>query len=133
MKISDLEFFLVEIPRTSLLPPVRSLLGAAEHRRRAGRLGRNMSELAAERAAARRDVLLPVLAGRSIFDIEELHTLEPLASPSLRCGDRDGLLGPGRPEPASRCAACWAANIGGGSRWRPGSPAGSRSLGPRGP
>jgi L-Ala-D/L-Glu epimerase len=35
--------------------------------------------------AARRDVLLPVLAGRSVYDIEELHLLDALANAPLRC------------------------------------------------
>jgi L-alanine-DL-glutamate epimerase-like enolase superfamily enzyme len=34
--------------------------------------------------AARRDALLAVLAGRSVYDIEELHSLQTLGSPALR-------------------------------------------------
>ena len=78
--------------------------------------------------AARRDALLPVLAGRSIFDIEELHTLEALrhvaplrAAVEMACWD---LIGRAR-RPA-RCAGCWAASIGGGSRW----PCACRAAGP---
>ena len=67
--------------------------------------------------SARRDALLPVLAGRSVFDIEELHTLERW--PARRCGRPSrwpaGTSSAARS--ASRCAGCWAANIGGGFRW----------------
>ena len=118
MKINDLEFHLVEIGCTGLAQPVRSLLvrlttdSGLEGWGEAGVAWR-LGEL-----SARRDALLPVLAGRSIFDIEELHTLEALAPPPLRaavemaCWD---LVGPGGA--ASRCAGCWAASIGGGFPW----------------
>jgi L-Ala-D/L-Glu epimerase len=85
MKINDLEFYLVEIARTESQDPVRSLLvrlatdsgleGWGE-----ATLGWRPGELAARRAA-----LLPVLAGRSMFDIAELLTLEVLKDPPLRC------------------------------------------------
>lgn len=84
MKISDLEFFLVEIQRTSLLPPVRSLLVRLSTNRGLEGWGEAWLTWRSSELAARRDVLLPVLAGRSIFDIEELHTLEVLGNPPLQ-------------------------------------------------
>ena len=84
MRVADLEFHLVEVPRTDQLPPVRSLLvrlctddgleGWGE-----GGVAWRPSEL-----LHRRDFLLPILSGRSVFDIEELCTVEALASPPLR-------------------------------------------------
>ena len=84
MKISDLEFFLVQIERTSLLPPVRSLLVRLSTDRGLEGWGECWLTWRASELAARRDLLLPVLAGRSIFDIEELHTLEAFSRSSLR-------------------------------------------------
>jgi len=84
MEISDLEFSLVETRRVDTQQPVRSVLvrlttdsgmegwGEAAIGWRAGEL------------AARRDALLPLLAGRNVFDIEELHA-ESLGSAPLRC------------------------------------------------
>ena len=85
MKINDLEFHLVEIGSMGLTQPVRSLL--VRLTTDAGLEGWGESGLNWRPAElpARRDALLPVLAGRSIFDIEELHTLEALPSASLRC------------------------------------------------
>ena len=84
MKINDLEFHLVEVGCTTAAQPVRSLLvrlttdAGLEGWGEAGVAWR-VGEL-----SARRDALLPVLSGRSVFDIEELHTLEALASAPLR-------------------------------------------------
>jgi len=84
MTISDLEFYLVEIACQGRESPVRSVLvrlatdaglvGWGE-----GGLGWRAAEL-----GARRDLLLPVLAGRSVFDIEELLALETLQAGPLR-------------------------------------------------
>jgi len=84
MKIHDLEFFLAAVAQGESHAPTRSLLvrittasgleGWGE-----SSLGWRMGEL-----AARRDALLAVLAGRSVFDIEELHTLEALSPAPLR-------------------------------------------------
>jgi len=85
MKINDLEFSLVETCRVDTQQPVRSVLvrlttdsgmegwGEAAIGWRAGEL------------AARRDAMLPLLVGRNVFDIEELHAAEPLGSAPLRC------------------------------------------------
>jgi L-alanine-DL-glutamate epimerase-like enolase superfamily enzyme len=84
MRITDLELHLVEIERTRPLGPVRSLLvrlstdDGLEGWGEAG-LSWRPGEL-----AARRDMLLAVLAGRSIFDIEELQGIEALAAAPLR-------------------------------------------------
>jgi L-alanine-DL-glutamate epimerase-like enolase superfamily enzyme len=84
MRITDLDFYVVEVPQADQLPPVRSLLvrlgtddgleGWGE-----GNVAWRPSEL-----SPRRDFLLPVLSGRSVFDIEELAAVEALANPSLR-------------------------------------------------
>lgn len=84
MKINDLEFYLVAVGQTESAAPVRSLLvrltttSGLEGWGESG-LGWRVGEL-----AARREALLSVLAGRSVYDIEELHTLESLAPPALR-------------------------------------------------
>jgi L-alanine-DL-glutamate epimerase-like enolase superfamily enzyme len=84
MKINDLEFYLVAVGQTESAAPVRSLLvrmtttSGLEGWGESG-LGWRVGEL-----AARREALLAVLAGRSVYDIEELHTMEALAPPPLR-------------------------------------------------
>ncbi len=84
MRISDLEFYLVEVARTSLLPPVRSLLVRIVSDEGAEGWGEGWVSWRASELMPRRDAILPVMCGRSIFDIEELCTLEVLARPSLR-------------------------------------------------
>jgi len=84
MKISDLEFFLVEIGRTSALPPIRSLLVRLGTDRGLEGWGESWPPWRVGELVARRDALLAVLAGRSVFDIEELQRLEPLGSGPLR-------------------------------------------------
>ena len=83
--IADLELYLAEIPCVDQVHPVRSLLvrlstdtglrGWGE-----ARVAWRPSELPARRAA-----ILPLLAGRSIFDIEELLGLEALGQAAVRC------------------------------------------------
>jgi L-alanine-DL-glutamate epimerase-like enolase superfamily enzyme len=85
MTINDLEFFLVQVRCDGLDAPVRCVLarmttdtgleGWGE-----AQIGWRVSEL-----GARRELLLPTLAGQSIFDIEELISLDVLHDPSLRC------------------------------------------------
>jgi L-alanine-DL-glutamate epimerase-like enolase superfamily enzyme len=84
MKIHDLEFFLAAVAQGESHAATRSLLvrvttasgleGWGE-----SSLGWRTSEL-----APRREALLAVLAGRSAFDIEELHTLDVLSPAPLR-------------------------------------------------
>ncbi len=84
MTINDLELYLVTVGQTDSATPSHSLLVrittalGVEGWGESG-LGWRVGEL-----AARREALLAVLAGRSIYDIEELHTMETLAPPPLR-------------------------------------------------
>ena len=84
MKINDLEFYLVAVGQTESAAPIRSLL--VRMTTDSGLEGWGESGLAwrVGELAARRDALLAVLAGRSIYDIEELHTIESLSPPPLR-------------------------------------------------
>ncbi len=85
MKINDLEFHLVEVGCAGSVQPVRSLLVRLTTDSGLKGWGEAGSAWRPGELAARRDALLAVLAGRSIFDIEELHTLEALADAPLRC------------------------------------------------
>ena len=84
MYIADLEFNLVEAPRAGSLPPVRSLLVRLVADSGREGWGEAWVPWRPSELAARRQWLLPFLAGRSVFDIEELHTLEALSSAGLR-------------------------------------------------
>ena len=84
MKINDLEFYLVEIGRTDPEEPVRSLLVRLRTETGLHGWGEARVPWRPGELLARRKALLPVLAGRSIFDIEELLTLEALSSAPLR-------------------------------------------------
>lgn len=84
MKIHDLEFFLASAEPNVPASRARSLLvrvATASGMEGWGEstLGWRVGEL-----AARREALLPVLAGRSVYDIEELHAIEALSPPPLR-------------------------------------------------
>jgi L-alanine-DL-glutamate epimerase-like enolase superfamily enzyme len=85
MIISDLEFYLVEIGCVAHDAPVRSLV--MQLSTDTGLKGWGEARVAWRPAelAARRDWLLPVLTGRSIFDIEELLDLEAMRDAPLRC------------------------------------------------
>jgi L-Ala-D/L-Glu epimerase len=84
MKLHDLEFFLAAVPQSDSPTPTRSLL--VRITTATGLEGWGESSLAwrVSELAARRDSLLAVLAGRSVFDISELHTLEALSPAPLR-------------------------------------------------
>lgn len=84
MKISDLEFTLVEGSRDDGLP-LRSLLICLTTD--SGKEGWGEAPLPwrPTELSARRDALLPMLATRSIFDIAELLELESLRDPALAC------------------------------------------------
>lgn len=84
MFINDVELHLVELGRTGSLPPVRSLLVRLCASRGLEGWGEASLSWRPGELVARRDALLSVLAGRSLFDIEELHTLDALASPPLQ-------------------------------------------------
>ena len=85
MEISDLEFYLVEIGCNGPQQTVRSLL--VRLGTESGLEGWGEAEIGwrAAELAARRDTLLPVLTGRSVFDVEELLELEALRPAPLRC------------------------------------------------
>ena len=84
MKINDLEFHLVEIGCTGRTEPVRSLLVRLTTDSGLEGWGESALRWRVGELAARRDALLPLLAGRSIFDIEELHALGALPPAPLR-------------------------------------------------
>jgi glucarate dehydratase len=84
MRIADLEFHLVEVPRTDQLPPVRSLLVRLATDDGQEGWGEGAVSWRASELLPRRDFILPSLAGRSVFDVEDLSTVEALVSPALR-------------------------------------------------
>ncbi len=84
MRIADLDFHLVEVPRTDQLPPVRSLLVRLATDDGLEGWGEGAVSWRPNELLQRRDFILPSLAGRSVFDVEELHAVEALASPPLR-------------------------------------------------
>ena len=84
MKINDLEFYLVQIDRSESEEPVRSVLVRLTTDSGLEGWGESALGWQAEELAGRRDALLSVLAGRSIFEIEELHSLEVLSDAGLR-------------------------------------------------
>jgi L-alanine-DL-glutamate epimerase-like enolase superfamily enzyme len=84
MTISDLEFYLVEMEHGGRDTPIRSLL--VRLATESGLEGWGETQLAWRVAELplRRESLLAVLAGRSVFDVEDLITLEALRSAPLR-------------------------------------------------
>ena len=84
MRINDLEFYLVEIARMGFLTPVRSLLVRLSTDSGLEGWGEAAGAWRPGELSARREALLPILTGRSIFDIEELHAIEALGNPPLR-------------------------------------------------
>jgi L-alanine-DL-glutamate epimerase-like enolase superfamily enzyme len=85
MKISDLEFCLVQMERGTQRSPVRSLLVRLGTDAGIEGWGEARVEWRAAELPARRDALLPVLSGRNVFDIEELLQLEVLGERPIRC------------------------------------------------
>ncbi len=84
MKINDLELFLVDVGQTDFPTPIRSLLVRITTTHGIEGWGESGLAWRVGELAARREALLAVLAGRSAYDIEELHSLEALSSPPLR-------------------------------------------------
>jgi L-alanine-DL-glutamate epimerase-like enolase superfamily enzyme len=84
MKINDLEFHFVEIGCAGLSKPIRSLLVRLTTDSGLKGWGEAAVPWRAGELLLRREAILPILAGRSIFDIEELHTLEALSVAPLR-------------------------------------------------
>jgi len=85
MKINDLEFHLVQIDRTDAEAPARWLLVRLSTDVGLKGWGEARVTWRPWELAARRNALLPALVGRSVFDIEELLSLEVLGSAPLRC------------------------------------------------
>jgi L-alanine-DL-glutamate epimerase-like enolase superfamily enzyme len=85
MKISDLEFSLVEIPHGGGLPPMRSLLLCLTTDSGLEGWGEAPLDWRPAELAERRRALLPALAGRSIFDIAEILEIDALHDPPLAC------------------------------------------------
>ena len=92
MQINDLDFFLVELECELSTQPIRRLLTRLTTDSGVLGWGDSWSAWRAEELPARRETLLPVLAGRNVFDIEELLRLDvlngpgPSAAPGLRSG-----------------------------------------------
>ncbi len=85
MQIDELEFFPVEVARRMSDRPVRSLLVRMTTASGLEGWGESPIDGSVARFESRREAVAAVLAGRSIFDIEELHTLHVLGDRSLRC------------------------------------------------
>ena len=86
MKISDLDFHLVEVPRTAPLGPLRRLLIRVATFRGVEGWGEAAVPWRSDELSGRRAALLPTLADRSIYDIEELIRLDGVAPPALASG-----------------------------------------------
>jgi L-alanine-DL-glutamate epimerase-like enolase superfamily enzyme len=84
MKIHDLELFLIAAGRSESVAPARTLLVRATTASGLEGWGESSLGWRPGELAARRDALLAVLAGRSVYDVAELHTLEALSPPPLR-------------------------------------------------
>ncbi|MBN2475022.1 MAG: mandelate racemase/muconate lactonizing enzyme family protein [Pirellulales bacterium] len=84
MTINDLELSLIEIDRPPSGEPVRSLLVRLSGDSGFEGWGESTTAWRPAELSARRDVLMPALAGRSVFDIEDLLDLEVLSDPALR-------------------------------------------------
>ena len=97
MTINDLELFLVERQSETTDPSIRSLLDSTSDGFRAVSVGgRPPFSGALRNSRARRDVLLSILTGRSVFDIEELLDQEALRPRPPAGRRRNGLLGSNR-------------------------------------
>lgn len=83
-KISDIEFYLVAGPSTEPPHRVRSLVVRVVCDTGLEGWGEAPLEWRANELEARRHALLPIVAGRNLFDVEELLTLEALKPASLK-------------------------------------------------
>jgi muconate cycloisomerase len=84
MTIRDVEFYLVEIGLDGEEAPLRSVLARLATDAGLEGWGEAQLEWRVSEFGPRRDVLLPILAGRSVFDVEELVELGALQPPPLR-------------------------------------------------
>lgn len=85
MEITDLEFHCLDLPRLAPQGPLRTWLLRLTLDDGTEGWGEAPLHWPAEQLAARREFLLPGLAGRSVFEIEELLRLDFITSPALRC------------------------------------------------
>ncbi|MBN2581071.1 MAG: hypothetical protein JXB10_18960 [Pirellulales bacterium] len=85
MKINDLDFYVVAVPDEEYARPRRSLFVRVATDRATYGWGEAAVGEPAGDWAVRRAAVQSLLEGRSIFDLEELHTLDALAPPVLRC------------------------------------------------
>jgi L-alanine-DL-glutamate epimerase-like enolase superfamily enzyme len=86
MKINDIELFLAAVRLEELKQDVRSLLVRLVTDSGVEGWGESSSNWLESELPGRQNALLAVLKGRDVFDIEELHTLDALSAPGLRCG-----------------------------------------------
>lgn len=84
MKITDVEFYLVEIPRGDEYAPVRSLIVRLSSDQGFEGWGETTSDWRPTELEGRRSALLPALVGHTIFNIAELAVSDALATPELR-------------------------------------------------
>ena len=85
MKINDLDLYRVAVEQIESSDPIHSLLVRITTSTGVEGWGESGLNWRADELPQRRDALLAILEGRSIYDIEELHTLEALGPPPLRC------------------------------------------------
>jgi L-alanine-DL-glutamate epimerase-like enolase superfamily enzyme len=85
MKISDLEFFLVEIDRSDTSEPVRSLLVCLSTDSGEEGWGEAPMSFPLGQLRARRETIQSAVIGRSVFDVEEMVRLDALDEKPLRC------------------------------------------------
>ncbi len=84
MKIRDLEFFLVQMPQCESGGGQRSLLVRVGTASGLEGWGESTLRWRPDELGERREAMLAILAGRSIYDLEELHSLDALAPAPLR-------------------------------------------------
>ena len=84
MNISDLEFYLIELPASG--GAVRSLLVRLSTDNGREGWGETRKSWRAGELAARRKGLLAVLAGREVYDVESILALDALADRAVACG-----------------------------------------------
>lgn len=84
MKISDLEFYCVAVPRSDSAQRVRSLVVRVASETGQEGWGEGGLDWRPSELDQRRQALLPLLSGRNVFDIEELLELDALRSSALK-------------------------------------------------
>ena len=85
MKINDLDLYLITVGQTDASEAIQSLLVRITTATGVEGWGESGLHWRVDELPQRREALLAVLEGRSVYDIEELHTLEALDPPPLRC------------------------------------------------